>query len=79
MPKNDLSDLPIIQSTSAPCLHLRTKAMYVYEGAPRGEPLDDDDNTTYWCFKTLKTFGPDDALVGGRLCRNGSRSCYEPI
>jgi hypothetical protein len=78
MPNNDSNDLPIVEPTGAPCLHLRSKGMYVYEG-PESQPLDDDDNTTYWCFKTLKSFGPDDALVGGRLCRDGSRSCYEPI
>jgi hypothetical protein len=73
------NDLPIIETPSSPCLHLRSKGMYVYNDGPGGEPLDDDDNTAYWCFKTLKSFGPDDASVGGRLCRDGSRTCYEPI
>ena len=79
MANSENSDLPIIETPSPPCMNLRSKGMYVYTDGPEGEPLDDDDNTAYWCFKTLKNFGPDDRMVGGRLCREHSRTCYEPI
>jgi len=73
------NDLPVIEQRTAPCLHLRSKGMYVYTDGDGGETHEDDDSTAYWCFKTLKTFGPDDQFVGGRECRNASRPCYQPI
>jgi hypothetical protein len=27
----------------------------------------------------MKTFGPDDRMVGHRECRDATRSCYEPL
>jgi hypothetical protein len=79
MPDNESNSPEVNQTAGSPCLHLRSKGMYVYNDGPEGEPADDDNNTAYWCFQTMKCFGPDEASVGGRLCRNGSRSCYEPI
>jgi hypothetical protein len=79
MPNSETNDQPVVETPSQPCLHLRCKSMYVFNDGPNGEPHDDDDNTAYWCFKTLKSFGPDNSMVGGRLCRDRSRSCYEPI
>jgi hypothetical protein len=76
---NDDSGRPAIETPSSRCLHLRSNGMYIHDDGPGGEPQDDDDFKAYWCFKTQKSFGPDDASVGGRLCRNGSRICYEPI
>ena len=73
------NDLPVIEPTASPCLHLRSKGMYVYTDPPEGESYEDDDTTNCWCFQTLKSFGPDDELVGARACRDASRSCYEPI
>jgi hypothetical protein len=75
-PDNGLS---IIETPGSPCLNLRCKSMYVFSEGPDSEPLDDDDNTAYWCFKTMKNFGPDDRTAGGHACRERSRSCYEPI
>ena len=53
--------------------------MYVYTDGTGGEAHDDYDNTIYWCLKTMKGFGPDDDLAGGRLCRDTARTCYEPL
>jgi hypothetical protein len=51
--------------------------MYVFTD---GQPTDgDDDSTVFWCFHTMKNFGPDDSTVGRRQCRNPSRSCYQPF
>ena len=47
--------------------------------ARREETAEDYDSTVYWCLQTMKSFGPDDEMVGGRECRDSSRSCYEPI
>ncbi len=44
--------------------------MYVYTDGSGGESHDDDDNTIYWCLKTMKGFGPDDDFVGAEDCRN---------
>jgi hypothetical protein len=62
-----------------PCRHLRSKGMYVYTDGLTEETEDDFDSTAYWCLKTMKTFGPDDNMVGGRECRNSLRSCHEPL
>jgi hypothetical protein len=70
--------LPVVETIS-PCLHLRNKGMYIYTDGTGNEDDDDDGGTNYWCMKTMKCFGPDDDLVGGRLCRDSSRTCYEPI
>jgi hypothetical protein len=64
--------------TGPPCLHLRSKGMYVYTDMPADDLHEDDGATAYWCLKTMKEFGPDDGLVGRRDCRDPGRSCYEP-
>jgi hypothetical protein len=79
MAENQADDLPVLESTASPCCHLRSKGMYVYADATSGEFDADDDHSVYWCQKTMKNFGPDDDMVGGRECRDASRSCYESI
>ena len=60
------------------CRHLRHKAMYVYTDGLGREAHEGYDNTIHWCLRTLKDFGPDDALVGRHDCGNPSRPCHEP-
>ena len=60
-PTTSRSSSPVV-----PCLHLRSKGMYVYNDGPGREPLDDDDNTAYWCFKTLKTSARTTRWSAGR-------------
>jgi hypothetical protein len=79
MASPDSNDLPVIEPPGAPCRHLRNKGMYVYTGVALEQSEDDYDSTNFWCFETMKSFGPDDQFVGGRECRDASRSCYEPI
>ena len=76
MPDADpTAGLPV-ESTAAPCRHLRSKGMYVYtDGQP--DAHGDYDNSIYWCLKTMKCFGPDDDMVNGEECRNAARPCYE--
>ena len=73
------NDLPVIERPGPPCRHLRNKAMYVYTGGGQDENEDEYDASNYWCFETMKSFGPDDQFVGGRQCRDSSRPCYEPL
>ena len=42
--------------------------MYVYTDGLDREAHEDYDNTIHWCLRTLKDFGPDDALVGRQDC-----------
>ncbi len=62
-----------------PCRHLRSAGMYVYPDRSHDETSENYDSSAYWCFRTMKCFGPNDDMVGGRECRDKSRSCYEPI
>ncbi len=81
-------DLPNLQGAvpgTRRCLHLRTKMDYVTleEGRPSGIPGENDENETYggtahnhYCLNTLTVIGPDDDIVGPRVCAPG-RACYE--
>jgi hypothetical protein len=71
---------PIATNTSVICRHLRSKGMYVYTDATgEGESHDEYDNTVYWCFQTMKDFGPDDGLADRQSCCDPSRACYQAI
>ena len=69
------------------CLHLRTKMDYVShdEGErPSGRAEADDLDHTYggtahnhYCLHTMTVIGPDDDIVGPRLCASPERACYE--
>ncbi len=72
-------DSTVIAPEAPICRHLRSKGMYVFTDGQEPEVEDDLDNTCYWCFQTMKAFGPDDRMVRRRECRDPSRSCYEPI
>ena len=61
-----------------PCRFLRTKRMYIpalAEGALDQEQ-DANDQSFYWCNKTLSALGRDDNQVHPCLCQPG-RSCHE--
>ncbi len=79
MTSTDPNDLPIVESVTSPCRHLRSKGMYVYTDGEGNETHDDYDTTAYWCLKSMQNFGPDDEYVGRTECGNPSRSCHEPI
>jgi hypothetical protein len=74
MASSEPNELPVVVP---PCRHMRTAGMYVY--GDRGHEAEDYDSSSYWCTETMKSFGPDDEMVGGRECRDPSRSCYEPL
>ena len=54
--------------------------MYVYTDATgEGESHDEYDSTVYWCFRTMKEFGPDDGLADRQSCCDVSRTCHQVI
>ena len=60
------------------CRHLRTKRMYIpalAEGALDMVP-DSNDQSFYWCNRTLGALGVDDNTVTPCACQPG-RSCHE--
>jgi len=61
-----------------PCRHLRTKRMYIPALAEGALSLEQDtnDQSFYWCNKTLSALGKDDAPVSVCSCQPG-RSCHE--
>jgi len=73
------SDRRVLGTQFTPCSHLRSAGMYVFNDGSREETADEYDSSSYWCSKTMKGFGPDDDMVGGRECRDPSRSCHEPL
>ena len=59
-----------------PCLHLRSKAIYV-TGDPDPQDPSEIGSSRFncWCNKTQHTIGPDDELVDRADCVEG-RGCY---
>lgn len=66
------------QATQPPCLHLRSKAIYV-TGNP--DPVDSSEVGSErfhcWCNLTQHVLGADDELVERVACVEG-RKCYCP-
>ena len=65
-------------SQSLPCRYLRTKRMYIPALAENAldHEAHPDDQSFYWCNKTLSALGQDDNQVHPCQCQPG-RSCYE--
>ncbi len=61
-----------------PCLHLRSKAIYV-TGDPDPQSPEEIGSTRFdcWCNKTQHTIGPDETLVDRTACVEG-RDCFRP-
>ena len=53
--------------------------MYIHGEGSDEDTAENYDSSSFWCTTTMKSFGPDDDMVGGRECRDPSRSCYEPL
>lgn len=64
--------LPI---ASPPCIHLRSKAMYVTGQMRDPEHPDEAGNQHCWCNLTQHVIGPDRASVDRPSCVAG-RGCY---
>jgi hypothetical protein len=61
-------------ATAPPCIHLRSKAMYV---TGQTEPTDPDESGSdhCWCNQTQHVIGPDRQSVDRRDC-TPLRECY---
>ena len=64
------------------CKHLQCKEMF-YESLVQTEPAGDFDdpdcrerNRYYWCLKSFRERGPDEAPCGANEC-TPERGCYE--
>lgn len=64
--------------SSPPCMHLRSKEIYV-TGNP--DPIDPSEAGTHryncWCNKTQHVVGPDEEVVDRATCIAG-RDCFVP-
>ena len=79
MVDTDPNELPVVAPQSSPCRHLRSAGMYISGEGSNKDTAENYDGSSFWCTATMKSFGPDDDMVGGRECRDPSRSCYEPL
>ncbi len=70
--KNYDVELPV---TQPPCIHLRSKAMYVTGSRQDTGDPHDADNENCWCNMTQHIIGPDDQSVERAQCIPG-RTCY---
>ncbi len=63
---------------SVPCCRLRTKRMYIPALAEGALDLvqNENDQSFYWCNKTLGALGADDHAVHPCVCQPG-RACHE--
>ncbi len=70
-------EMPAADLRASLCRHLRNKRMFVPEQADTAvAPLDQNDESFYWCNKSLGALGADDDRVHPCLCRAG-RACHE--
>jgi len=79
MSDTDPNELPVVQAIASPCRHLRSNGMYIFGDQQNDFENDEYTSSSCWCSETMKSFGPDDRLVGHRECRDATRSCYEPL
>ncbi len=79
MSASERPDVPVTKTLAAPCRHLRSAGMYVFADDSGGDGDENYSSSSYWCSHTMKGFGPDDELAGGRECKEPSRSCYQPL
>ncbi len=68
-------DLPV-QNSQPPCIHLRSKQIYVTGNPDPDDPLEIGSHRyNCWCNKTQHVKGPDDQLVERVRCVDG-RDCF---
>jgi len=51
--------------------------MAVYGESFENDPDYQDGLTDFWCLRTAKPFGPDDADAGMAHCCDRGRECYQ--
>ena len=58
-----------------PCIHLRSKAIYVTGELKKPRFPDEEGSDNCWCNVSQHVYGPDRGDVSRRLCVPG-RECY---
>ena len=67
--------LPVV--STAPCIHLRNKAMYVRGVVGDAEQFPDETGAGQcWCNLTQHCLGPDQTYANRQVCIPG-RDCYK--
>ncbi len=79
MAEIESNEPPIAATIGSPCCYLRSNGAYIFGGERAGTDDDEYSSSACWCSQTMKSFGPDDDMVGHRECRDSSRTCYEPL
>jgi len=59
------------------CRHMRTKSFYVPDSFAERDVSRSSPTAQYWCLKTMRSAGPDGALVLPEDCTD-DRGCFEP-
>ena len=60
----------------SPCRYLKSKNSFgMLEGGDHWLGIE-DPNATFWCIKTQGPFGPDNGVVGSKMCAEG-RKCFK--
>jgi hypothetical protein len=59
------------------CIHLESKAMAVYGEEYESDPDYQGGMSTFWCLRTGRPLGPDNAGVGMKPCSDQKRGCYQ--
>jgi hypothetical protein len=62
--------------TAPPCIHLRSKAMYVTGSLHAPDHPDEQGSQHCWCNITQHVIGPDHKVVNRPNCIAG-RSCFQ--
>lgn len=62
--------------TTPPCIHMRSKAMYVTGSIDAPDHPDEEGSHYCWCNRTQHVIGPDQNDVDRPLCIPG-RECYQ--
>lgn len=76
-PSPDSAPPPIVLRP-VPCVHLRTKKMFI--PAQADEAFEEKElpgsDSFCWCNVSMTEIGPDDRLVNAQDCSRPKRSCY---
>ena len=66
---------PLPTITEPPCAYLRSKIMQIANSRHEHDLGEETGSRYCWCNKTQRTRGPDDQIVGRRVCLP-ERECY---
>jgi hypothetical protein len=59
------------------CIHLHAKAMAIHGEGFADDTDHPDGPSGCWCIQTGRALGPDNGLVGLKMCSDPERECYQ--